>query len=85
MSKITCQTCGGDGAHPCPSCGGSGKYGSARCHVCAGRKAIKCSTCDGTGDVDPDDVVEPVEVKYDPRTLRRGARMIPRRGGLTNV
>ena len=85
MTSQTCKTCDGDGSHPCVSCGGSGKHGAARCHLCAGAKTITCSVCDGTGDVDPDNFAIPPEVKHDPKTLIRGARMVPRPGSLTNV
>ena len=71
----TCRQCGGSGSTACVSCGGTGTAITGRCHLCAGACAFVCSVCAGTGDVDPDDTIEPpAPRRYDPMTLQRGKR-----------
>ena len=69
MSRTKCTGCDGGGAVWCVSCGG---IDGAYCTLCQCRRVATCTVCDGTGDVDPDDTVEPPKPgKYDVRALPR--------------
>ncbi|NMX21789.1 hypothetical protein C5S30_05035 [ANME-1 cluster archaeon GoMg4] len=50
-SKVTCDTCGGDGKVMCTACGGDGKiaYGLLTCPTCGGTGQVTCSDCGGRG------------------------------------